>query len=386
MAQKERATAADYGLGPYEFPRGWFMIAEATELNDGPMAVTFFGKDFALYRGDSGRVVLLDAYCKHMGTHLTASKSAHIVASDQEVQIEGDSIRCPYHAWRYDADGHVDDIPYHDGACPKSASIESYPVREVMGMILMWHHPEGGEPEFEPPYLPMWDAPNAIHWEMDHLGEVPINGIEICDNMADSRHLGPTHGAPCEYFENEFVDRLVIQRQGGVLDAYKTQLDSTTWYSTPGILFSKQTFAGMTMIEIIVNTPVEHGVSKCWHGNLALAHNTPPNHNDITLARNLQKGALGAFAADFDVWMNKKPATKIMRMKTDGPFHLVRKWYSQWYMSAEDAKAIHEEINGVHACLGMDQPSEELRKQGYEDDCFKRRGVDGNLADAYKGE
>ena len=96
------AKAADYGLGPNTFPRGWFIVAESKELDDGPMAVRFFGQDFALYRGESGKPVMLDAYCAHMGTHLTASTSAMIVKNGE--QIEGDSIRCPYHGWRYDAD------------------------------------------------------------------------------------------------------------------------------------------------------------------------------------------------------------------------------------------------------------------------------------------
>jgi len=62
------AKAADYGLGPNTFPRGWFIVAESKELDAGPMAVRFFGQDLALYRGESGRPVMLDAYCAHMGT------------------------------------------------------------------------------------------------------------------------------------------------------------------------------------------------------------------------------------------------------------------------------------------------------------------------------
>ncbi|NRB37538.1 MAG: Rieske (2Fe-2S) protein [Pseudomonadales bacterium] len=371
MANKERAVAADYGLGPNEYPRGWFVIAEAKELDAGPMAVTYFGQDFALYRGESGRVVLLDAYCAHMQTHLTASKSAHIVATD--AQIEGDSIRCPYHAWRYDADGHVDDIPYHDGPCPKSASLTSYPVREVMGCIMMWFNPEdpSGEPHFEPPYLNMWDHSNAVHWELDHLGEVPIHGIEITDNMADVRHLGPTHGAPCEYFEVEMRDNMVIQRQGGYLELYQAQLDTVTWYTGPGLLLSKQKFGEVTMFEFIANTPVENGVSKCWHGALSLAANNPPTAEDIEGAKGLQAGVLLAFAADFDVWTNKKPATKIMQMKTDGPFRTVRQWIGQFYKNAEDGKVVQQEVNGIHPVLGFPQPTAELKESGFEDDCFK---------------
>lgn len=60
-----KARSADYGLGPYTYPRGWFVVAESSELDNGPMAVSYFGKEFALYRGESGRIVMLDAYCKH---------------------------------------------------------------------------------------------------------------------------------------------------------------------------------------------------------------------------------------------------------------------------------------------------------------------------------
>ena len=103
------ATSIDYKLGAFAFPRGWFMIAEASEVGKDPLALHFFGKDFVLFRGESGRLVLLDAYCVHMGAHLGRGKSSSIVVQGQ--QIEGDSIRCPYHAWRYDANGQVDEIP-----------------------------------------------------------------------------------------------------------------------------------------------------------------------------------------------------------------------------------------------------------------------------------
>ena len=78
------ATTKDYRLGEFTFPRGWFMIADADELNTHkPLAVRFFGKDFALYRGRStGQVVLLDAHCPHMKTHLAAPNTTSYVVVD----------------------------------------------------------------------------------------------------------------------------------------------------------------------------------------------------------------------------------------------------------------------------------------------------------------
>ena len=38
------ALAADYNLGPNTFPRGWFVIAESSELDVSPLAIHFFGE------------------------------------------------------------------------------------------------------------------------------------------------------------------------------------------------------------------------------------------------------------------------------------------------------------------------------------------------------
>ncbi|MBQ77318.1 MAG: (2Fe-2S)-binding protein [Cellvibrionales bacterium] len=353
------ALAADYKLGPHTFPRGWFIVAEANELDAGPKAVRFFGNDFALYRGESGRVVMLDAYCAHMGTHIAASKSAEIVATDK--QIEGDSIRCPYHGWRYAPDGQVDDIPYHDGPCPKSAAIKSYEVREVMGCIMMWHDPEGNAPSYDPPFLTEWDDPAWVRWELDHLGTIDIHPQEILDNMADCAHLGPTHGAPCEYFENEFRNHVVIQRQGGFHHTYGCYLSSITWYTGPGILLSKQDFGGAITYELIANTPVEDGVTRVWHAALAKAQNIPHSAEDIAAAKEVQAGALHAFSADFDVWKHKRPAIRIMQLKADGPFNLNRKWYKQFYDALDNSTIYTDESNGIHQIPNFPAPSKDVQ-------------------------
>ena len=360
------AKAADYNLGPHAFPRGWFIVAESSELDQGTLAVRFFGQDFALYRGESGRPVMLDAYCAHMGTHLTASKSAMIVANGK--QIEGDSIRCPYHGWRYGPDGKLNDIPYQD-SCPKTVALNSYEVREVMGCVLIWFDPEGGGPLFEPPYLKEWDDPAWVHWQLDHLEALQVHGQEMLDNMADVQHLGPTHGAPCEYFENEFADHLVIQRQGGFHQTYNCFLATTTWYTGPGILLSKQEFGEVLTYELIAHTPVEDGLSKVWHGALTRAASVPPSQEDIAAARQVQAGALAAFAADFDVWRYKRPAIRIMQLRKDGPFRTLRKWYAQFYDQRSKAGDYHAQVNGHYHIPDFGKPGE--RHQALDQGLFE---------------
>ncbi|MFZ8984576.1 MAG: Rieske 2Fe-2S domain-containing protein [Steroidobacteraceae bacterium] len=323
------ATTSDYKLGEFPYPRGWFMVAEASELAKGALPIRFFGKDFALFRGESGRLVCLDAHCKHMGSHLAGSATSSVVVHGE--QIQGDSIRCPYHGWRYNAQGEVDHIPDYDGPCPKAAKLNTYLVREVMGAVMMWHDPEGQAPDFEPPQLAEWDAPDWVNGPYDHLGTLAVHPQEILDNMADSNHLGPTHGVPPEYFENEFNGHLYIQRQGGFRREYNAYLSTHTWYTGPGLLLSRQAIGDMRGIEFIFHTPVEDGVTKVWHNNLFKAGTSTPGPADIEAARTMQDAVLAAFSQDFQIWASKVPALQIMCLPTERNFELGRSWYRQFY-------------------------------------------------------
>jgi len=70
------ATTADYGLGEFAFPRGWFMVARSKNVNSAPAPLRAFGRDLVIYRGESGRVVVLSAYCPHMRAHLAAEQTS----------------------------------------------------------------------------------------------------------------------------------------------------------------------------------------------------------------------------------------------------------------------------------------------------------------------
>lgn len=354
------ATSQEYNLGPNNYPRGWFIVAEANELDNGPLSVHYFGQDFALYRGESGRVVMLDAYCVHMGTNIAAGQSTIIVQSGE--QMEGDSIRCPYHGWRYNAEGVVDDIPGISGPCPKVKGLKSYPVREVMGCIMVWWDPDHQDPLFEPPHLREWDSPTWVKWELDHLGELAVHTQEILDNMADASHLGPTHGAPCEWFENEFRDHVYIQRQGGFHHGYNALLTTATWYTGPGILLSKQLFGETLTYELIANTPVEDGVSKIWHANLSPAAGDSITTQDKQAAKDIQAGSLQAFSSDFDIWKHKKPALRAMQMASDGPFLKGRKWLKQFYTERDNVEQLQKSLNGTVVLDYLPAPDSKARE------------------------
>ncbi len=346
------ATTVEYGLGDFTFPRGWFMVADSDELGAIPLALRFFDCDLALYRGGSGQVVLLDAYCPHMGTHIARNTTSYVVIDGQ---IEGDSIRCPYHAWRFGPDGKCNDIPYHDGAIPASARIRSWPVAEAMGCIFVWHDPEGGEPDYDVPALEEWGDPAWVRWKIDRLGELQCHPMEIIDNIADAVHLGPIHGSTVEYYENEFRGHVAIQRQGGghkTLAESGTLLQTDTSYTGPGVLLSRM--AGLyDGIMFIAHTPIEDGLVKVWHGVLVKSGNVVATEEDVVTARGYQEAGRQAFAQDFEVWATKRPCIRVMQLRSDGPFDKARAWYRQFYNPRSEVAERQAQVDGVHQVRGF---------------------------------
>lgn len=335
------ATTADYGLGEFTFARGWFMVADASKIGSTPKPVRYFGEDMVLYRGESGNVYAVGAYCPHMGTHLAKNTTSYIV-QDKE-QIEGENIRCPYHGWRFGPDGQCNEIPYSPAPIPKTACIKSWPVKERAGCIWMWHDAEDGEPDYDVPAFENYDNPEWTNWIIDDLGTLKCHPQEVIDNMADKAHLEPVHGSSdMAKFANEFDDHIVRQM---LIAGHKTLasadglMSNDTWYTGPGILQSTMGGEYPALI-LICHTPVDDGVIQVFHGLLVKTTN-------VELARGYQKADLVAFSQDFEIWENKRPCINPLMVRGDGPFHKVRIWYKQFYNPRARAKEFQARVNGV---------------------------------------
>lgn len=357
------AKTKDYELGEFDFPRGWFMIADSAAVNsDKPLAVRFFGQDFALYRGkNSGKVVLLDAYCPHMGTHLARNTTSYVV---HDGAIEGDSIRCPYHAWRFGADGVCNEIPYSPGPIPPAARVKSYNVVERLGAVFLWYDPEGGPPQWDAPDLEEWQDPAWVRWQFDDLGEIECHPQEIVDNISDAAHFIPVHGSRTKCFENEFRGHLAIQRMAGghrTLVAEEGPLLVTeAIYHGPSILITHM--AGLYDSYIfIAHTPVEDGRVRVWHALLVrTADGAPATEQDQASARQYQDMALAAFSQDFEVWQHKRPCLQGMFVQGDGAFRKQRLWYQQFYNPRARQAEFLRQAEGVHVPRGLEPMDPEL--------------------------
>ena len=342
------ATTADYKLGEFTYPRGWFMIGLSGDATQTPEAVRFFGEDLVLYRGASGKPHLVGAYCPHMGTHLARNTTSYVVKDGEHVQ--GDSIRCPYHGWRFGPDGQCDDIPYSPKEPPKRACISTKKLVERAGCLWFWYDEEGGEPEYELPEFEGYGEPHWINWNVRCLGELDSHPQEIIDNICDKGHLEPVHGSiNMELFENEFdghVARQILSAGHKTLAADGGDpMTNDTWYTGPGILQSKM-IGEFPSLMLITHTPVEDGRVKVWYGLSVKVANAQSTDEDRALAAGYEGAGVDAFAQDFEIWANKRPCLNPMMVQGDGPFDKVRIWYRQFFNPRARAQEFQSRVNG----------------------------------------
>ena len=163
-------------------PKSWYMIEYSDALAPGQVKpLQYFGRDLVLFRGEDGQVRLLDAFCPHMGAHLGYGG-----------KIEGNEIRCPFHAWKFDGSGTCTEIPYSD-KIPKRAKIDPWHVIERNGLILAWCNEEGGDPEWEIPEVPEYASDEWTDYEKREW-KIKTHNIEMGENQVDSAHFRYLHG------------------------------------------------------------------------------------------------------------------------------------------------------------------------------------------------
>ena len=350
------ASTADYKLGPFSYPRGWFMIGDAEKIGNGPETLHFFGKDFVFYRGASGTPHLVEAYCPHMGAHLGRNTTSYVVRDG--AQIEGESIRCPFHGWRFGPDGQCDDIPYSPAFTPKAARLTTYTIVERAGIIWLWHDPEGLDPDHDLPAFAAWGRQDDgwVRWLLDDYGTLPLHPIEIVDNMADFGHMGPIHGSlHNQYFDNIFDGIKVIQRFDAghrtLTEGVADTLSLDTWYEGPAIL-QVDMHGTFPSHMLITHTPVDDGTVRVWHGLMVKMPDAEAACRDLDIARSYQRASRDALGQDVEIWANKAPCFHPMQIPADGPYGKVRLWYSQFYHPRAKAAAIHQRIDGQVVTFG----------------------------------
>jgi 5,5'-dehydrodivanillate O-demethylase len=158
--------------------RIWQPVYHGVDIAQGrAKPLRILGETFALYRGASGALHLVDGYCPHRGTRLSAGT------------VEGEAIRCFYHGWKFDGGGQCVEQPAEESRFCDKIRIRSYPVREYLGLVFAYLG-EGAPPEF--PLYPEFECFEGL-LEIDSY-QRRCNYFQNLENALDMSHVGYVHG------------------------------------------------------------------------------------------------------------------------------------------------------------------------------------------------
>jgi phenylpropionate dioxygenase-like ring-hydroxylating dioxygenase large terminal subunit len=157
--------------------RMWFPVARLDDVGaDGPHGGELLGRRLVTFRG-SDRVAVAADRCPHRGGRLSDGR------------MEGETLECPYHGWRWALDGSCALVPSQPGAHP-SAILQTLPALERFGLVWVCL----GDPLMEPPSILETEDP-ADRWPVatGTSFDVACGLRSITENFRDSSHFAFVH-------------------------------------------------------------------------------------------------------------------------------------------------------------------------------------------------
>lgn len=309
--------------GKPRFARGWHVIGTAEDFETGvAKSFDYFGTKIVAFRGENGKVNVLDGYCPHMGADLGLGK------------VVADSIVCPFHHWQWGCDGACEDIPYAN-RIPAKAKLKSWPVNEANNLVYVWNDPEGNLPYYEVPVMEECSSDEWMPWVVDTM-HIPVHPQELVDNVADKAHFGPVHGAPIVNFENIFQGHTATQIMEGTSERLgKDLLKTEATYYGPAYQITKMVGDVETRL-LNCQAPID---GKSFDLRFGVMVKRIPGMSDEEMkgiAEAYVAAAQEAFYEDVAIWKTKTFIAKPVLCDGDGPVNKLRKWYGQFYTNVAD--------------------------------------------------
>ncbi|MBC5767381.1 aromatic ring-hydroxylating dioxygenase subunit alpha [Ramlibacter albus] len=186
--------------------RYWHPIGLAKDANATPKQVRVLGEDLVLFRDGQGRPGLVYPHCAHRGTSLYYGKT------------EERGIRCCYHGWLFDVQGHCLEQPCEPemGRARDKVRQPWYPVQELYGLVWAYMGPPGKKP-----VLPRYECLEVLEdgefLEADDASiggggppVIPCNWLQHYENLVDPFHVVILHSS---FSGNQFVPEMAVMPQ-----------------------------------------------------------------------------------------------------------------------------------------------------------------------------
>ncbi|MBI2993071.1 MAG: aromatic ring-hydroxylating dioxygenase subunit alpha [Gammaproteobacteria bacterium] len=156
----------------------WYVAAQGSELGRTPIARQLLERSVVLFRRENGEAVALQNRCCHRSFPLS------------EGRLEGDTLVCRYHGFRYNCEGRVIEVPSQSHP-PGEIGVHCYPVREKSPFVWFW----AGDPgKADEACLPHQEWLESADWDR-YAGYLHINAsyVHMHENLLDLSHLSFLH-------------------------------------------------------------------------------------------------------------------------------------------------------------------------------------------------
>jgi phenylpropionate dioxygenase-like ring-hydroxylating dioxygenase large terminal subunit len=159
----------------------WTPVALSREVGKRPFSVRVAGERLVLFRNAEGKIGALVDRCPHRGVALSLG----------QVGKDG-CLECPFHGWRFAADGTCAHVPFNPLPPEKLQHFgaTAFPVRERGGLV--WLYTRAGTEAPEEPVVPeVLEDKRMSHWH--YVVVFRAHWSRVMENMLDSPHLPFVH-------------------------------------------------------------------------------------------------------------------------------------------------------------------------------------------------
>ena len=134
LTRVQRGTPMGETMRRYWIPA--LLSGEVSEPDGAPVRVKLLGEELVAFRDTSGGIGLLDEFCPHRRASLFFGRN------------EECGLRCVYHGWKFDADGHCLDMMNEPEELQFKHKIRTgaYPTVELGGIVWAYMGPEDRQP------------------------------------------------------------------------------------------------------------------------------------------------------------------------------------------------------------------------------------------------
>ncbi len=201
-----RSELAEVGAGT---PMGelmrryWHPIGLVGDACETPRKIRVLGEDLILFRDGQGRPGLLYPHCAHRGASLYYGK------------VDEQGIRCCYHGWLFDVQGHCLEQPCEpEGGRARDRRRQPwYPVQEQYGLVWAYMGPPDKKPVL-PRYecLEVLDEGEFLEADDSSIGGggpqiIPCNWLQHYENLVDPFHVVILHSS---FSGTQFVKEMAV--------------------------------------------------------------------------------------------------------------------------------------------------------------------------------